>query len=42
MLSNPSFIAKAPESKVAEEKSKLAKNKKSYETIMTKLKELEA
>ncbi len=42
MLSNPSFVAKAPESKVAEEKSKLAKNKKSYETILTKLKELEA
>ena len=41
MLSNASFIAKAPANKIQEETEKLAKNKQSYETIINKIKELE-
>lgn len=40
MLNNPSFMAKAPESLVATEKDKLAKNKELYESLMSKLSEI--
>ena len=38
MLSNPNFLAKAPEKLVAAEKEKLNKNKLLYESILEKLK----
>lgn len=40
ILSNASFLAKAPESKVEEEKNKLENNKNSLGVVLAKLKEL--
>ena len=40
MLSNPGFINKAPESKVNEEKDKLANYKEMLETIQARLESL--
>ena len=41
ILSNESFLAKAPEAKVNEEKEKLSKYKESYQTLLAKKKEFE-
>ncbi|MBO7508065.1 MAG: hypothetical protein J6T39_00275, partial [Clostridia bacterium] len=38
MLSNPNFVAKAPQKLVEEEKSKLAKNTEILETLQKELK----
>ncbi|MBQ7467047.1 MAG: valine--tRNA ligase [Clostridia bacterium] len=40
MLSNPRFVEKAPAALVESEKAKLAENKKSLETLLSKLKNL--
>ena len=40
MLSNPGFLAKAPEAKVKEEKEKLKKFNEMIETIDERLKKL--
>ena len=40
ILSNASFLAKAPEAKVNEERAKLAKYTDSYNTLLEKKKEL--
>ncbi len=40
MLRNPNFVSKAPESKVNQEKEKLANYKKQYDTTKTRLEEL--
>ena len=40
MLSNPRFVEKAPASLVESEKSKLAENRQTYETLLNKLKGL--
>ena len=41
ILSNQSFLAKAPEAKINEEKEKLSKYKESYQTLLTKKKDFE-
>lgn len=40
ILSNQSFLSKAPQAKIEEEQNKLNVNRQSYEVIITKLKEL--
>ena len=41
MLSNPSFVAKAPKEKIDNEKAKQAEYQKKYQEVLAHIKEIE-
>jgi valyl-tRNA synthetase len=41
MLSNPNFVAKAPEAKLAQEKAKLAQYEAQYQEVLNHIKDMQ-